>query len=533
MLPSVWQALIIVCLVLGIFFRFVQLDSKVYQYDETFTALRVSGYTEAEVVEALTEARLVSVSDIQDFQRLNTEKRGVDTLKGLVREEPQLTPLFFALERLWVRWFETWGNGIVVTRSLSAILSLLAFPALGWLCWELFQSPSVAWLAVALYAVSPFHVLYAQEARPIEAWAVAVLAMGATLLWAIRRRSELSWLLYALSVAVSLYTFLFSSFVVMAQLAYVATLEQLQRQRIVVAHLAAVALGVIMFSPWFLKLLLNTQQVQEVTNWTNQGGPSLFTYGITWMHNLSLGFVDGNLSSATPLVLKLALRLIEVATVALIVYSFYFIWSKEKLNRWLFVVALAGVPALCLIIPDLVTNGIRSIIPRYAVPCYLGSQISVAYLLTNKLNDVARQRFWSIVTVLVLSGGVLSCAAISQADTWWNKMIGSANPALAQQINQADRPLLISDADMGDLFSLSYYLDPKVQLLVRPQCYACNLNRTLENRPYLPTIPKGFSDVFVFHPRPSLGWMEALKQSPYPLQVVSEGHDRWLWRVQR
>jgi hypothetical protein len=40
-----WQILLVIILVLGLFFRFANLDRKVYWSDETFTSLRVSGYT--------------------------------------------------------------------------------------------------------------------------------------------------------------------------------------------------------------------------------------------------------------------------------------------------------------------------------------------------------------------------------------------------------------------------------------------------------------------------------------------------------
>ena len=35
-----------------------------------------------------------------------------------------------------------------------------------WLCLELFESSVTAWLAVAIIAISPFQIVYAQEARP-------------------------------------------------------------------------------------------------------------------------------------------------------------------------------------------------------------------------------------------------------------------------------------------------------------------------------------------------------------------------------
>jgi uncharacterized membrane protein len=51
--------LIIVLLVLGVFFRFVNLDRKVYWDDETITSLRVSGYTIEEMSQQVFDGSVI------------------------------------------------------------------------------------------------------------------------------------------------------------------------------------------------------------------------------------------------------------------------------------------------------------------------------------------------------------------------------------------------------------------------------------------------------------------------------------------
>ncbi|TAH23711.1 MAG: hypothetical protein EAZ10_12665, partial [Oscillatoriales cyanobacterium] len=46
--------LIIAVLAIGILFRFVNLDRKFYWIDENYTSLRVSGYTEAEIIKQIS-----------------------------------------------------------------------------------------------------------------------------------------------------------------------------------------------------------------------------------------------------------------------------------------------------------------------------------------------------------------------------------------------------------------------------------------------------------------------------------------------
>ncbi|HEY9813394.1 MAG TPA: hypothetical protein V6D31_07650, partial [Candidatus Sericytochromatia bacterium] len=143
--------LIIVVLVLGIFFRFANLGQKVYGMDETYTSLRISGYTEAELIQEVIDGKVRNIKYVQKYQRINSEKTVVDTVKGLALEEPQLAPLYFVATRFWVQLF---GDSMAVTRSMSAVFSLLALPCMYWLCLELFESSLTAWLAVSLLAVS-------------------------------------------------------------------------------------------------------------------------------------------------------------------------------------------------------------------------------------------------------------------------------------------------------------------------------------------------------------------------------------------
>ena len=135
----------------------------------------------------------------------------MDTVKGLATEEPQLSPLYFILARFWV---QSLGPQVVAVRSLSAWISLLVFPRVYWLCWELFRSASLGGMAVTIVAVGPFHVLYAQEARPYIMFAVLVLLSNAILLRAIAlqnfpttsKLSKAVWSIYAIALTLGLYS---------------------------------------------------------------------------------------------------------------------------------------------------------------------------------------------------------------------------------------------------------------------------------------------------------------------------------------
>ncbi|MEG4330199.1 hypothetical protein Q5688_33505, partial [Microcoleus sp. herbarium5] len=59
-------------------------------------------------------------------------------------------------------------------------------------------------------AVSPLHVLYAQEARPYSLWSALILLSCASLLRALRLQNKLSWSIYAVANIMGFYTHFFS-----------------------------------------------------------------------------------------------------------------------------------------------------------------------------------------------------------------------------------------------------------------------------------------------------------------------------------
>ncbi|NER30255.1 MAG: hypothetical protein F6J89_22180 [Symploca sp. SIO1C4] len=66
-------------------------------------------------------------------------------------------------------------------------------------------------------AVSPFQVLYAQEAREYSLWTVTILLSTAALLKAMRSPSHSSWGIYTVSLTLGFYKTILSTLVAMGQ----------------------------------------------------------------------------------------------------------------------------------------------------------------------------------------------------------------------------------------------------------------------------------------------------------------------------
>ncbi|MFN6563372.1 MAG: glycosyltransferase family 39 protein [Nostoc sp. ChiSLP01] len=518
--PPIWlRFLIVILLILGIFFRFAYLDRKVYSHDEAYTSLRISGYTKTEFVRQVFNGQVFAVGDIQKYQQPNSEKGLINTINSLALEDAQHPPLYYVMVRLWMQLF---GNSVATTRSLSAIISLLAFPCIYWLCLELFQSPIAAWISVAFLTVSPFHLLYAQEAREFSLWMVTILLESAALLQAIRLNNKKFWGIYAVTVALGLYTFLFSGLLAIAYGIYVFAIERFRFTKIVKAYLIATSLGFLAFIPWIL-ILINSLSEIERTTASAQAKQSLSILVSGWISNISYLFADfwryePFFPDLNLPVLRWGRFLIPLILI-LVVYSFLYLYNQAGKQVWLFIFLLGGVPALALILPDLIIGGKVSLRPRYVTLSYVSIQLAVAYLLAAQIisSKLIVRKFWQLVMVILISSGVLSCAVSSQAETWWNKS-SHTNLQIARIINQTNEPLLISSnysLNIGDLMSLIHLLDNKVQM-------------QLVIEPSIPKIPNNFSKIFLYNPSKKFR-IELDKK----YKLVDVFHNSRLWQLEQ
>jgi uncharacterized membrane protein len=518
--PSGLRFFIVVLLVLGIFFRFVNLDRKAYWFDETFTSLRIAGYTEAEMRQQILDGQVVSFQELKRYQLLDADRSLTDTIASIAKEEPQFPPLYFVLMRFWVQWF---GNSVAVMRSLSALISLLAFPCIYWLCLELFKSPLTGWVAMALVATSPFHVVYAQEARPYSLWTVTILLSSAVLLRAIRLHTKLSWVTYAVTVVLGLYTYLYFGLVAIAHAIYVIATEGVRRSKITASYLLASLAGVLAFALWFLIVIAKRPSLHNVSGfWYNSATRQHLLN--RWATNFTRVFID--FGSGFPGSFREALPLVPfmLSVLILVGYAIYFLYRQTPKRVWLFVLTLIGVQVVLLMLPDLILGRWRlSGETRYLIPCYLGFQLAVAYLLSTKITSISiklwQQKLWQLVTVLVVSAGIVSCAMSSQAEVWWNKGFSKYDPEVADIVNKARQPLLISDDidSPNRVISLSYLLNPKVmfQLLVPST---------------IPKIPTGYSEVFLYNPSPTLR-SRLEKEQNYTIEPTDRERDIGLWKI--
>jgi len=505
LLPSRSMKFAIAILIgLGIFFRFANLDLKFFWGDEVLTALRVSGYTEAKVVEQSYNGDILNLEDLQRYQFPSEGSSLSDTIAALSKT-PEHPPLYFLLARFWMQvWMPIFGNSVAVLRSLSAIIGLAVFPCIYGLCLELFGSKTVAWIAMAIVAVSPLHVLYAQEARSYSLWTVTILLSSFLLLRSLRlqktdekeSRIRQHWIGYTIATILGLYSHLLFLPVAIGQGIYVFAIERCRFTKVVSNYLKSAAIAIVAFSPWIWVIFYHFTHTQDALAEADTE-PDIDHLIDRWFRNINRIFFGGDLAGY------------NFILVVFFAYALYVLIRHTPSRVWLYILTLVGFNFLVLAIPDLVFAARRTAGIRYLFPTYISVQLTFAYFFASQFPIVNKwQKFWQFFLFVILGGSLLVSTLDVQKEVTWNKSGEKAKYYFptAQIINVYDRPLIISDASPVEVLMLSYRLQSPVdfQLVVPPN---------------VPTLPPEVDRVFVLNPSVELQ-NAFLSPCYFPIQVI-------------
>lgn len=482
---TVGERIIFVVVILGIFFRCWAINHQVFWHDEVYTKLHLAGYFSHTWKSALFTGEILTVRDLQSYLNFPSETTLWDTLTVLAKEDPHHPPLYYILARFWL---QIWGDSIFILRSFSVIAGLFVLFSIYHLAQELFQSKTINLIAVTLVAISPFHVLYAQEAREYALWTVIIIYNNLALLRALRleKNSNFNWGLYTLSLGLSLYTSAFTGLLILAQGFYVIIREKFKLTQKLIFYSISLGMAFLIFVPWVVVFIANYESFKRSTAWTKT---------IFISHSDLLKILGINISRLFVLINDDASIILAhfwiVAGIILVSYALYFLAVNQPWKVSGLVLSLSIIPILALLVPDLVWGGVRSLSSRYLIPSWIGIHLAVAYLLGTQLT---KKIFWSIVTLLILGIGIISCGLNAYSDTAWTKGINYNLPKIARIINKSDHPLLVGNIQNyqpGTLLALSYLLSPsiKLQLLSNEANYQ---------------LPQDFESIYFLNPSETL-----------------------------
>ncbi|MDX2244042.1 MAG: glycosyl transferase family 39 [Leptolyngbyaceae cyanobacterium bins.302] len=513
-----WLTVFLVALiVVGVGFRFVNLNHKVFSQTEVDTTIRAAGYTQAEVDQELFQNQPLAAITLQQYQQIKPGSNAIDTVRSLAVEASHHPPLYFLIARGWMQTLgdvltRLFNSPLTVMRSLPAVLSLLALPAMYGCAWELFASHPVSLLATALVALSPADAIFAQTARQYSLMTVLVIGSSFLLLRAIRQfqttasqsataqrhalRQPITWLnwgCYGLALILGLYTHPLFTLTLISHILYIGACfvwdAQFKKHRrsILQFFVGAIVVAILCFSPWIVVMLVKPQSFGSGIYWS-QPSSELANVLKQATQSLALPFIDFGFQN-------LFTTWLQVLCLLLIGISLYILCRHTLFVTWSFVLLWIAIPLL-LAVPGLIWGNNRVVLSRYLLLGYPGIQLAVAYFLATRLSMKrvysGRSRLltrnyspyklqsdplaiWQTWVWRGVLGGAIAASLASlilsaASYTWWDKGVSATNYQTVDFLNEITDPILVSDkgdivTNTGDLISLSYHLKETVQLL--------------------------------------------------------------------
>lgn len=510
-----WLFFIFIVIVIGIFLRFVNIDQKVYSADEVRKILWLSGHSSEEFIEEVFTGEIIKAKDLKKYQYPSEETSFSDSLK-VISAKIEHVPLHHIITRFWLQLFPSSYS----PKIIASIIGILSFPCFYWLCFELFQSSFTGFIAIAIAAISPFHILASQNAGSYTLWVVMTLLSSTALLRALRLQTKSSWFVYAITLALSFYSHLFSLIVAFGQAIYILYIEGFKITKNLLDYCWAGILSLLAFIPWIIVFCININRLNEGTSYYNQFPATFKKVVVILYRNIGKVFIDFyHYKGKTESLLHFLLFLF-------IAYSLYFLICQTKIKVWLFILILVVLTPIAHIIANFITPSALHLQLRYYLPCFIGIQLSLAYLLASHIASVSlniwQRRIWQIIFLIIITLGIISGLVISQSPSAaLDDQKGTAsgkNIEISYYLNQAKNPLVISEATHSFILALLYMVNDDVNFqLLKPNDTDhwekhLNLNKNYDD----------FTDTFLVYPDPKLTKLIE-KDTTIKIKLVTSG----------
>jgi len=421
----------------GVALRVCHLDRQVVFDDEVWTALRVAGISDRELTSSFDDREHAVASWRAHF--LTPSARGVPAIvQTLAREEPQWPPLDFVLTWWWERLV---GSSPLAVRMLAAVIGILAIPAVAWLACELFRSYIAAATAAALFAVSPFAVAYAREARGYSLLMLAIAASSAALLRASRSRAPPDWAVYAVALLIGLYDYTLFAAVAAGHAVWVI-LDRRNALPAVRSYLLAALPVLALWFPWLLVALSHRGEIAG--RLPTNAGYDFATFVLPkWAFNLCLPFFALDFWTV-------ALGWFTVPILAIVACAIAVLLRTANGRRALLFLATLSLPTVgVLMLVDLRWHLALVLLARYETALLIALELVVAGALAYAVAGIRRSRVHRLAALaaggLLLGTSAASSARVAGAPYWWDTWYDAGVFPIVDTINARARPLLVAE----------------------------------------------------------------------------------------
>jgi uncharacterized membrane protein len=429
----------------GISLKFYHLDHKLLWVDEVYAIQHTSGIPDKEYPTLIPENEIKNAGFYSDLYRLRRQNYTLRSqLKGLLAA-PQLNPLHYPFLMVWYRIV---GDDPVDFRLFSVFVFVITLPFLFLLSRELFDSRLAGWIAVSLYAVSPYLHLFAQEARYYILWSFVLVVLHLLLLQVMHRNKPAWWLAYSVVAVLSLYASPVSIVILFGHFAFVG----ITRKDLLRRYSISMLVVFLAYLPWALSLYFRLDAITSALSWQSNNphhvafwlpffGECLYLVSIFSFKLDYLSVFEQTPSSVPPE--ALSALLFNSIVLALLCASFIVLVMKTRKEVRYFLL-LTIIPGFLLFyINDLLRNGMTSWWWRYLMFVAPGVILVMTSLLYEKIEKGSL--LYSLCYVALAVIGISSITTIANARHWHIGNTMNVYIEDARLISEAKKPLLITD----------------------------------------------------------------------------------------
>jgi uncharacterized membrane protein len=395
--------------------------------DEAITLAYVSGWRLADIAPALDGWLEHRLGEVAAFTHPRPGAWAGSTVGALAAEDAQHPPLYYLIARGWRTLF---GDDVGTLRALGVVLGLCFIAALGMLARETIGARAGLY-AVALAAVSPVFVLYAQQLREYSLWTALIAGTTLALVRAMRTSARAWWLAYGAGLALALWTDTFSLLLPLAFLVIVWH-DRASRRPFALATAAAL----VSWTPW---------AAVAATHWTiiaASGAPMDAAHLFAKLaFNVSTTVFDAEYGDV---------RWVPFLVLSLSVIALAFGAAVRARTRNRVGLALALCTIVSLVAIDLATGGHRSASTRALIPAYVGVILIVAALLGSLRGSRA-----IAASAVLFFGAFVSSLNATSAPVWWDSYASATTPAIAAVMRTSPTLPLIYEGPCASLLTLS------------------------------------------------------------------------------
>ena len=474
---------LIVLSVVGGGMRFVNLDRKQFWYDESYTALIVSGHYSRQLSDDISH-RILPLSELTKYRSVGEQSTVNNTLGAMIEDEPGKSPIFYFLEQIFCKLF---GSSPFVMRLASVIISLLSLPVIFWLARETYGSRILAALTMTFAAISPALIYFAQEARDYTIGLFWMFLSSALLLYSLRTSKRAGWICYSAALVLGLYSWLITLCAAAGQALYVFASKERRKKSWLPFLLTLIVAGAF-FSPWLLVVEQHTLGLKNAYNWMEPPVPANALFNV-WLTTPCKAFALFGLQSGSFESLLLVVTVLEAAAMAI---ALRFVRGATYLQ-----LSIIFVWFLVFGGQDILLGGARSAPFRYqmmAISCTLILFTTlIEWLWTLKFSIM--RVVAAAISVFIIGLEISSSVYMLQEKTWPNKSMAMRYTyPIAERLTKEKEPVIVCEQrriNLGEVLDLATVLNGDTKLI-----WLTNENPQ--------SIPTTMSRLYLWNPSPQL-----------------------------